>query len=345
MDPIQLGPLKIYPFGLFVALFLALFLAAAAYLMKKRGLKEETAGWFAVLAVPLGFVLARLGYCLFIVDQLIGSRDYGLILRVGEGGFLLWGAVAGILLAAKFTGKITKQSGAAVSDSVIVPLCLLILAVRLLCGLLFKGFGVGLSLDYWFDPEETDFAFRYSVWRLEDYSFFEHFPFSAPDYYDYMCWAVFVLQALWAGLLAFLVRRPASAPGGRTARFVTLYSCGTIVLESMLYGGEIVHLPWLAFVKANQILCAVAILCMFIVCLRRFPEGQRLKPALAAFPQFFAAIGIIIVLEFAAFEKKLPMIEWLPADACHLIMALACLWIALAFRPLWKKAYAEGRSV
>jgi ABC-type polysaccharide/polyol phosphate export permease len=52
------------------------------------------------------------------------------------------------------------------------------------------------------------------------------------------------------------------------------------------------------------------------------------------------AIGIIILLEFAAFEKKIPEIEWLPADACHLLMALACLWIALALRPLWKKAYA-----
>jgi len=229
-----------------------------------------------------------------------------------------------------------------VADSMIVPACLLILAIRLLCGLLFKGFGLGLPLDYWFDPEETDFAYRYSVWPLEDYSFFERFPFAGLSFYDYWCWAVFVPQAIWAGVMAFLLSRVKDmALGGKTAWFVVLYSCGTIVLESMLYGGEIVHLPWLAFVKANQILSAVALLAVLLVCLRRLPEGSRAKSALIVFPQFLAAIGIIIVLEFAAFEKKIPEIEWLPADACHLLMILACLWIALAFRPLWKRAYAS----
>ena len=344
MEPILLGPLKIYPFGLIFAALLGCFLAGTAYVMKKNGLKRETASWFALLSVPLGFAVSRLGFCLFAIDQIIGTQDYGMFFRVTDGGCLLWGAIAGVLLAAALTGKITKQSGAAVSDSMIVPACLLILALRMLCGLLFKGFGVGLPLDYWFDPEETDFAFRYSVWPLEDYSFFERFPFAALSYYDYWSWAVFVLQALWAGLTGFLVSRAKAAPGGKTARFVILFSCGTIVLESMLYGGEIVHLPWLGFVKANQILSAIALLTVLIVCLRRLPKQSRKKAALIVFPQFLAAIGIIIAMEFAAFEKKLPVIEWLPADACHLIMGLACLWIALAFRPVWKKAYSVSEN-
>lgn len=341
MEPIQLGALKIYPFGLFFAILLIPFFAGVAYLMKKNGLKSGTASWFAVLAVPLCFVLARLGFCLFSIDQIFGSGDYASIFRVSEGGFLLWGAIAGALLAAKFAGRATRQSGGAVADSMIIPACLLIVAIRLLCGLLFKGFGLGLPLDYWFDPEETDFAYRYSVWPLEDYSFFERFPFAGLSFYDYWCWAVFVPQAIWAGVMAFLLSRVKDmAPGGKTAKFVILHSCGTIVLESMLYGGEIVHLPWLAFVKANQILCAVALLAVILVCLRRLPKENRGKAALVVFPQFLIAIGVIILLEFAAFEKKIPEIEWLPADACHLLMALACLWISLAVRPLWKKAYA-----
>ena len=62
MEPIQLGALKIYPFGLFFAILLIPFFAGVAYLMKKNGLKPGTASWFAVLAVPLCFVLARLGF-------------------------------------------------------------------------------------------------------------------------------------------------------------------------------------------------------------------------------------------------------------------------------------------
>ena len=339
MEPIQLGSLTIWPFGLFFAVLLIPFFVFSSRTMKKNRLKKETASWFALLAVPLCFILARIGFCLFAVDQMIGYDDFGMIFRTWEGGFLLWGALCGIFLAAKFTGRITGQSGAVISDSVIIPVCLMIAAVRLLGGLMFESFGVGLSLDYWFSPEETDMASRYSIWPLADYSFFERFPFAVQNYYGTWSWAVFVLQALWAAGIALLLRRTHTLPGGRTVLFVILFSSGSILLESMLFGGEIVRLPWLAFVKANQILCAIALLCVLILCLRRLKKGERLKPALWTSGGFLASIGIIIVLEFAVFEKKLPALKGLPSDVCHLIMALVCLWIALSFCRIWKKAY------
>ena len=339
MEPIQLGFLYIYPFGLFFAVLLVPFFAAVSCRMKKNGLQQGTASWFALLAVPLCFVLSRLAFCLMHLDELL--TDSGSIFRITEGGYLLWGAVAGILLASMLTGKITKQNGAAVSDSVIVAACLLIAALRLLCGLLFTDSGIGMSLERWFDPEDTEL----SILALEDYSFFERFPFAVQDYYENWCWAVFVLQALWASLTAFLVHRSKPAPGGKTARFLILWSCGSIALESMLYSGKVVVLPWLSFVKANQIICAVALLFVAVVCLRRLSKNRRLKQALFLFPQFLAAVGIIIIMEFSTFEKKLPALEWLPADACHLVIALACTWIALAFRSLWKKAYIERSPV
>ena len=339
MGPIQLGALKIWPFGLIFAILLILFFATTAYLMKKNNLKAGTASWFAVLAVPLCFVLSRLGFCLMYLDELY--TDLGSFFRIEEGGYLLWGAVAGILLTASLTGKITKQSGAAVADSMIVPACLLIAALRLLCGLLFTDSGIGVSLERWFDPEDTEL----SILSLGDYSFFERFPFAVQDYYENWCWAIFVPQALWAGFTAFMVHRLKTAPGGKTARFLILWSCGSIALESMLYSGKVVVLPWLSFVKANQIICAVALLFVAVVCLRRLSKNRRLKQALFLFPQFLAAVGIIIIMEFSTFEKKLPALEWLPADACHLVIALACTWIALAFRSLWKKAYIERSPV
>ena len=41
MAPIQLGVLKIYPFGLFFAVLLALFFIWSAWLMRKNGLNRE----------------------------------------------------------------------------------------------------------------------------------------------------------------------------------------------------------------------------------------------------------------------------------------------------------------
>ena len=339
MEPIQLGALTIYPFGLFFAILLIPFFILMTVRMRKSGLKAETASWFAVMAIPLCFVLSRLGFCILNVDILFGYDDPGMAFRPWEGGFLLWGAISGILLAALLTGKITKQSGAAIADAAVIPMCLMIAAIRLLSGLLFDNIGIGCNLPQWFDPEETDMAYRISLWPLEDWSFFERFPFAKQNYYGIWCWAVYVPQALWAAVTAWLVRRPKAAPGGRTVRFVILFSCGSIVLESMLYGGEFYRIPWLAFVKANQILCAVALLAAAIVCLRRLEKGSRMKAAVILFVQFLAAIGLIIVLEFTTFEKKIAAIEWLTADACHLIMAGLCVWIALAFRTVWKKAY------
>ena len=89
MEPIRLGPVTLYPFGLLLVPLVLGALALIAYEMKKAGLKNGTASWFSVLAIPLCFVCAHLGYCIFIVDQMIGSEDFGMLIRVGEGGFLL----------------------------------------------------------------------------------------------------------------------------------------------------------------------------------------------------------------------------------------------------------------
>jgi hypothetical protein len=148
-----------------------------------------------------------------------------------------------------------------------------------------------------------------------------------------------VLQALWACAVGLLICRTDAVPGGKTSRFLILFSCGSIALESMLFGGETIRLPMLRVVKGNLLLCAAVLLAVLIVCLYRIGPEKWKKPALIFIPQLLAAVGIIIVLEFASFEKKVAFIQWMPADVCHLIEILACTWIALAFRPVWRKAY------
>lgn len=343
MEPIKLGSLTLYPFGLLMLLPIAGALALTAWNMKKADLKKETAGWFAVLAIPLCFIFARLGYCLFIIDQLIGMEDFDLIFRISDGGFLLWGALGGGLLAAWITGKITKQPAGRIMDTAIVGTCLLIAAGRIICGLVFKNQGVGMALSDWFnldwtDPEEAEFANRFSLFALEDYSFFERLPFAVKNYYDEWCWAIFVPEAIWACIMAWITSRCRARDGGRTTLFLILYSCGQIVLEAMLMG-EVVHLPWLGFVRANQVICAVVLVIVACICLKRLEKGKRGKEAILCFAQVIIALGIVAAMEFAAFEKKITLIFYWPADVCHLLAGLACLWMGLAIGRVWKKAY------
>ena len=102
-----------------LALCAAPALAFAAAGMKRRGLKHGTGSWFALLCVPLAFVFARVGYCLMQMDVLV--TDWGMLLRFTDGGYLLWGALAGGLLATWLTGKITGQKAGAIADSAILP--------------------------------------------------------------------------------------------------------------------------------------------------------------------------------------------------------------------------------
>ena len=222
--------------------------------------------------------------------------------------------------------------------------CLLIAAGRILCGLLFKDQGIGMALEDWFntdwlDPEEAEYANRFSLFALENYSFFERLPFAIQNYYDEWCWAIFVPEAIWACAMAWITSRCKAKDGGRTILFIILYSCGQIVLEAMLRG-EVLHLPWLGFVRANQVICAVALVAVICICLKKLDKGERGKAALICFAQVIPAVLIVVAMEFAAFEKKITLIQSWPADVCHLLAGLACLWMGLAAGHVWQRVYA-----
>ena len=229
-------------------------------------------------------------------------------------------------------------------DSAILGTCLLIAAGRIICGLIFRDQGIGFPLSDWFstewlDPEEAEYANRFSLFALEDYGFFERLPFAVQNFYDEWCWAIFVPEALWACAMAWITSRCRAAAGGRTVLFVILYSCGQIVLEAMLRG-EVLHLPWLGFVRANQVICAAALVAVIILCLKRLAKEERGREALRCFAQVIPAVLVVVAMEFAAFEKKITLIQSWPADVCHLLAGLACLWMGLAAGRVWKRAYA-----
>ena len=331
------GPIEIYPFGLGIAI-----LAIPAFIWMKRnmanaGLASGTDSILAILLVTLSFIFSRLGYCLFIIDEILGLGDPGLIFQVREGGQLLFGAIVGALIASWITSMITKQSFGRITDTVIGPACLMIISGRILGGI-FVEHGLGLDLPAWFSPEETDFNYRMSVWALENYSFFEHFPFAVKNYYGEWCWAIFNLEAVYAVFMYYVIKRTHARDGGKTTKFFLLYACGQVVWEAMLRG-DVLHLPYLGFVRANQILCALVVCAILLYCLQSYPKGERRKPGFMAFFQVVGGILIVVAMEFAAFEKKITAIAWIPADICHLIMAFGCLWMYHAVIPLWNHRF------
>ena len=173
-------------FGMPVTAY-ALCLAAAAALgllllvgvQKKHGLRRDTAEIFALLALPLGLVGARLFYCLCRLDFYIEMGPMEM-LRWWHGGYALWGAVGGAMLAALLTAKITKQSPVKLLDALAAPAALTIALGRLAEA--FNGEGIGRMIDTETIP-----------------ALLQKFPFAVPHpQWEEPCWAIFMLEALAA---------------------------------------------------------------------------------------------------------------------------------------------------
>ena len=99
MEAFTLFGLTVYPYGLSVAAAAALSLLLAGAQVRRAGLKPGTLSWFAPLAVPLAVLAARAAYCLICFDWFL-QKGVGYFFHLTEGGFVLYGALAGGLLAA-----------------------------------------------------------------------------------------------------------------------------------------------------------------------------------------------------------------------------------------------------
>jgi len=73
IDPvaISIGPIKIYWYGIIIALAMLIGISLATKEAQKLGLEEDTMVDMALWAIPIGFIGARLYYVLFKWDYYI----------------------------------------------------------------------------------------------------------------------------------------------------------------------------------------------------------------------------------------------------------------------------------
>lgn len=326
MEPIQLGTLTLYPYGLAVALAAAIGLVMMHCIGKKSGLKQGTVSVFAVLAVPLGTIFAHVLYSLIRFDWLM-EKGFLHIFCLTDGGYVLYGTVLGCLLAALLTAKLCKEHLGSLLDTAAAPAALTIALCRLAEGLV--GQGYGRYLADWFDGESG-----MSLFALEDTSMLEHFPFAVQDMYEEWCWAVFVLEALFAVvILIALLKTNSHRSGSKAALLMLLYAACQALCEGLR---EDAVLRW-GFVRVNQILSALAVAGVLVWCWLRIPKKQRsAKEIILAWCGTLCGMLLVIAMEFAV-EKKIVFLEWLPMDMCYLITALAGMLMVASILPLWRK--------
>lgn len=327
MTQFKAGSLTGYTWGAVVAAAVLVSLLLMALTGKKRGLKRGTVPLFGMLAIPLCVLLGRAGYYLCSLNRM---KTIGVpFLNLAGGGMMLYGAVAGGLLAAFLTGKITKTPIGKIADCAAAPATLTLAAGRFAEYL--TGAGYGFSVADWFDPWNT---YNRSFIAWEEPEALCRFPFAVQDpfYGDWM-FAINLLEGIAATVfLVVLLRMKNRKNGGAAALLLMMYAACQVVFESMRED-EVLRLN---FMKINMLISALVLLAVMIICLRK--NGAEARHSVAMTVLLFLLAGIATAMEFAL-EQKIGFLTWMRADLCYLVMGLACLSMLLLTVKEWKKAF------
>ncbi len=324
---IDLFGLTLYPYGLAVAGAAVVALLLAVWNFRKAKLDVNILSWFAPLAIVLGLLGARVGFCLASFDY-VAQDGLGFVLELTRGGFMLYGALAGCVVALVIACRICKACPACAADALAAPGMVMIALCRMAEGLVEQGYGWVIA--DWF-AEDTSM----SIFTWADPSVLYRFPFGVADYYGGYKWAVFVFEALVAlGIAIALTRLTVKRSGGRAVMMVLLYAATQILCESLRQDSV---LRW-GFVRVNQVVGAVLIAGVLVLCFC-LTKNRDWRKFAGSFLLMLLGMGLVMAMEFAL-EKKISAIEFLPMDMCYLIMGSACALMIGCIAPHWQRAFA-----
>lgn len=305
-----LGNVPVTPFGAGMALALLVFLAAAYLACARQKTGYGVFIRYAVLALPLCFILSRLVFVLAnITYYCVTLSNPALALRFWDGGYSMTGALAGLLLAAFLAGKWTRQSCGKLLDAAAWA------ALPALCvERLFESFttmGLGRPFTYeWMQFLGVD----------DGYGELVH-----PVYRYEIAAALIILLAVSLWLLR---RKQPVKPGDACLVILTLLGSTQVIMESLRADG---HMIVFHFVRVQQVLslaCAVVILGIFARRLHKL-GGIKKSQQLLLWLVVAVCIGLGIFMEFRVDRGSLKMLYYAVLTLCMgtiaaLALALRC---------------------
>ena len=124
IDPvaISIGPIKIYWYGIIIALAMLIGISLATEEAQKLGLEEDTMIDMALWAIPIGFIGARLYYVLFKWDYYIQNPSE--IIAIWNGGIAIYGGLIAGGLAVYWFARRKKMTPTLLLD-ILAPSVLL----------------------------------------------------------------------------------------------------------------------------------------------------------------------------------------------------------------------------
>ena len=311
--------IPVYAYSIFLCLSIAAGIALMALCQKKRGMPRDTALRYSLWAIPMCVLGARLFYCLVRWDFVFYEQGWAFIFSLWKGGFALYGALLGGLLAAVAFSRAAAVKAGDVLDCAAPGAALVIAGARFSEALTTQGIG-----------------------RLVEAEGLQHFPFAVQSMYGDFVMPVFFYEGITALVICAItysrIRSIYERPGDAALLFLLLFGASQVILESLR---EDDFLRW-GFVKVSQMMSMGLVLAVAVLFGVRAMAGKTSKlHAAAGFIMLALGVGLCVLIEFALDKSPIPNVYLYTAMA--IIMSLMT-GIVLAFKRAGreKKQNASG---
>lgn len=314
---LHIGGLSIPFYSILMMTAVALGLLLSTHEEKRLRLPQDTVLNFALVAVPLGIVCARLYYVLFSWESF--KSDPVEILRVWHGGLAIYGAVIGGLLAALLVTRGNLTRFLTLAD---------VCAPSLALGQAIGRWGNYANMEAYGAPVTAAWA-QFFPLAVE-------IPTVLADGTTAYVWhmATFFYESLWCALLfVFLYRlqRKARHCGNVFFAYLVLYCAERAVVEGLREDSLMLRLFGLS-VRFSQLLSALVIVFVAVVFFRRLRRAK--KPRTADFMAWGAlALGLVCCC-LSEFERN--------GRPALFVAAQAFVWALLALDAAFIAHYARN---
>ena len=270
---------EVYAFGFYCAIGALAAALVLSVLCREGRIRKGGSACVFLLCAVCGLLCSRLAFCL-LNRSLGGGMPFAAWFRITEGGWSMAGLIGGILLGARLSAGLIRESRQKVFDYVCCSVPLLIAAVK-----------IGESKLADFDisrPLAAGFPPVIPFLTVQD-----------PKYSGVYYLATHRLGMIFAiGLfliLAFFLTRPDRRPGDTGLLFLLLCGAGGVLLESLRYD----HFLEFSFVRLEQVFyaCMLAAGTIWAVC--RYGKNEKRRTARLAAVFLITAVAGCIGIEFA----------------------------------------------
>lgn len=297
--------IRVYSFGLWIALGLLLAAAVLVLLALRRRQKAETAVLQTVLCIACGLVLSRLFFGL--LDASLGQvMPLWAMVRLNTGGYSLYGALAGACAGTALAARLTGQKAGDGLDR-LAPAFLAFTACERLGESVIESFGLsrGLTETFLFQPWLA-LSDEYDTWFL-------------------MTWRIEFAVAVILLVILLIDVMKKHKPGHTFFKFMLLFGATQIIMESLRYDQ---HMTVRSFVRMEQIFSMVLLgTAVIILAVRQWKRHRGL--ALAGLISIPAVTGLAVAIEFMIDRTDISRILLYAA-----FILLVCVPAALGFRLL-----------